>query len=293
MSIRASGVLRTWLLPVLVGCGLQGISNEALVVDTAFEPDEVCVSLDMPEEAPDCDCGSYMPLCVGARWDYLEPDTSDGTVPWKQQKIVGYGDPGAAEYGKSGYSAFYYERYSVDNTKTSWITAAEGEVCWQFDHRYDPEGSLTKTRIYDPARLRIDLRRILPGDSWRERFTETVYENGEINSVQFDLVWTVSTMEHLSAQVAGYQIDYQDLLCQERIGVGPTSKEDPEHKLFCFVQGIGKVYEWDFGKKEEFLVGYEIPGCSATLPDVPQRLEWTFDPSPWQQGLLGPAKPAP
>ncbi|MBI1944504.1 MAG: hypothetical protein HYS27_02340 [Deltaproteobacteria bacterium] len=87
------------------------------------------------EISPACDCDSFLPMCVGARWQYDEFDIASGELlDSKTQAVTGFGDPGEPLYQKSGFNAYNVCRTSDDSLKLAWQTI-DGERAASHVHR--------------------------------------------------------------------------------------------------------------------------------------------------------------
>ncbi|OGQ16885.1 MAG: hypothetical protein A2138_12100 [Deltaproteobacteria bacterium RBG_16_71_12] len=251
--------------------------------------DDVCVRGDRCPEceveqsgldaSPPCDCDSFLPMCVGARWDYdeFEPST-EAPLGSKTQVLIDFKDPGDPSFDKTSFEAFVSCRTSDDSLRTAWQTVEGARTLWQMDQWFGLERTLTKTAYYVPSRLRLDESRATPGDAWTE--SNTLYtivapgidaqpcndgnppapladvEGGYQCATELEQ-WSVLSLAEATtygADLAGYQP--QDVLCH--------AVERGEVKIYCFARGVGKFFELEVGAKRELLVDHYVPGCGPS-----------------------------
>lgn len=230
------------------------------------------------DASPACDCDSFQPMCVGARWDYDEFDpVTNELAGSKTHVITNFGDPGEPLFNKSGFDAFAFCRSSADSLKEAWQTVDGPRTAWQMHRWLGGNRESLRTAYYLPERLRLDQGRTTPGEAWTETYTwVTILEtsrdpepcnDGSLATPLTDVTdgfecaddaeqWRVLSLteaEAYGADLTGRAP--QDVLCH--LVHGSTAK------VFCFVRGVGKLFELEMSAKREQLVSYDIPGCGA------------------------------
>ena len=230
-------------VPGLKMSGDAGVSPDADVMDPA------------KPNGPPCNCDSFFPFCVGARWQYhvctnampptcdLEPkmwtvaDHSTDTVP----------------------PAFLLTRLTDANPSRKWLTLANGRLLWRRDEAFSHTWNLKSISSYDPEKLRLDENFVVPGVSWMALpYNELFALHGEdlTPTVEtHDDSWEVTTVEEVMPDLRRRGApekrfdDFGEILCHHRVDQvrGGSTRE----ATYCFAKHIGKIFESNFGSKVE------------------------------------------
>lgn len=256
--------------------GYRCCSGTCIAADRCTE----CVVNDAARDAsPACDCDSFQPMCVGARWVYEEFDLStEAFLDEKTHVITDFADPRDPMFDKSGFNAFEFCRKSDDSLKSAWQTVDGARTVWQMHRWFGPSRQLTRTAYYLPSRLRLDQSRPESSPPWTETYTWVTIvvppNDAELcndNSVPTPLTevangyqctgdteqWNVLSFD--AAEARGVEMggrDPLDVLCH--------AVDGSNMKIFCFARGVGKFFELDVSVKREQLVSYDVPGCDAS-----------------------------
>jgi hypothetical protein len=237
-----------------------------------------CISPDVddtgqPMEArrgPPCICADHFPLCVGATWSYLDTIALNTPVPiprtknWAIVDFASIGDPAPTmldeRFGKTSIQAFMQVRDTSGDRSQRWITReADGSIYWHKDQWFDSHWQPSRMTYYMPRRLRIDpTEKAWP--SIYEQF-DFVPDKDAVQTPHRDEWRRVPFPVGGSMTEAGKKIGerYRDkgMVCHERNSGTATPT------VFCFVPGVGKVYELTPDTEEEVLETATIPGCPS------------------------------
>lgn len=231
-------------------------------------PRRGCASpdLDAPPAPPEpgCECGSYLPLCVGTGWTYAE--TGSNNVPSiKTALIQDYGRIDDPAHGKTEVTAFLQFRTLANGISRRWIRI-EGQpggrrIYWEKDQFFDIQGRLTQTTYYVPNKLRLDETRTRAGEAWPQEFQEFVVRPGvpPAPPVTYSEQWEVVAAEE---QPDYPKLTFPSALCQRRSGMDSNGVK-LSVQTYCFARGFGKTYERTVGGDLEILVNAEVPVCGS------------------------------
>lgn len=222
-----------------------------------------------------CRCNDPFPICVGASWRYLVLSNGRAPVP-KRWFIVDHGPIGDSapsehdlRYGKADLLAYLQVNDEKDARRRRWISRDEnGDIRWQKDELVDSAGAVTTRRYYSPGRLRF-LRRPPTTLTWDSEFTEITVNAmtgvalaPQERKEQWALVSPPAATEP-EAREALDKWAKRGLTCQQRTSMDANGQTST---IFCFVEGVGKVYEVTPRVEEELLVDWDVPGCPKVVP---------------------------
>jgi hypothetical protein len=270
-QLMVSRNLRVKFLPgevreVKVDLDLECLGVICPSTDTCV-PQRGCVDPDLDAPVPTtntpCDCDSYFPLCVGATWTYAQtgPNNLDGVKTWLIQAEAAIG----GEYGKAGLHGFVQFRQLDGGVARRWLrvdgTPGDQRVFWEKDEFFSNTGSLAQTTYYVPNKLRFDDSHRLLNQPWPLMYQQIDLRPGVPNpdALAFDEKWEVVPAE---TQVNFPKLTFKEALCQRRSATDSNGFTWPA-QTYCFVKGVGKVYERTAGGDEEILVSYAVPRCGS------------------------------
>jgi hypothetical protein len=214
---------------------------------------------------PGCDCGSHFPFCVGSRWVYRVCDlVNNNACNPKTWSIVDYGKVPDMQFDKSQRDTFVQIRQSAVDRSRRWLTRTPTLLLWERDEWFDAAWQPTTTRYYVPSKLRMDEspEHTRPGAKWTLNYTEHNARPGmpPDNGVAHVDAWEVISHEELPNFPAEYRA--REPLCQRRVD---RAGEAVRVANFCFVKGVGKVYELSPNLEEETLIEYDVRGCGKSM----------------------------
>lgn len=190
---------------------------------------------------------ALLPLSVGARWTYRVTDAASGASADKVS-VVEAEEPVP---GREAVTAFRVRTEKLRGVSVSWQAVVDGRVVRFREESYDAAGVKTHEEIYEPAKLRIDLRaeRLAPGARWQETFLETSTDfPGGTTTLEKVQNWEVVAVgETIVASGRAY----------ETIRLRRWGELGQSDKTYWFARGVGKVREE--GGQTEVLLGYSIP----------------------------------
>ncbi len=213
---------------------------------------------------PPCDCNSYFPICVGARWEYrvCPPPRNDcQTKTWHISDWAKIGDSDDdRKWGVAGLDAFVQVRILRTDRSRRWLTSdAEGRrLQWQKDLYYGwPNWEVKTTFFYRPNKLRIDARHVMIGEPWQEMYEEIAVKDATEPLVKHTDEWEVVPVP--MDYPPEFLLPLGQPLCHRRRDDNGFATNVA---TFCFVRGIGKVFEDTANVGfERLLPDYSIPGC--------------------------------
>jgi hypothetical protein len=129
---------------------------------------------------------------------------------------------------------------------------------------------------FDPLRIRLDETYVTPGQTWSRAFAEQRYEPVAPGSSEYVHAgatawideWSVVPLDSVLADpVVKYpRARFPEALCHRRVTRAADAASSVD-RTFCYVRGVGKVYERTLATGEqEVLAEAEIPGCPAPAP---------------------------
>ncbi len=235
------------------------------------EPARGCVAVDrrLPnpgDSGPPCDCNSYFPLCRGGLWTYRQRDLSTN-IPIKKvvaiQEYAVMTDAGHGhDHGKQDKKGFVQFRLREGGLSRRWLSssgpAGAGRISYEKDEHFTADWRRTSTSYFVPQRARLDEAHTAVGDLWTVEYDEFVYRDGESKPATWKRTDEWSVVD--AAELRGLPKQWSHALCQRRLGL-ETEEGAVVEQIYCFVRGIGKVYEYAPGDDEDVLTSYRIPGC--------------------------------
>lgn len=206
---------------------------------------------------PPCDCNSLFPMCVGTSWTYSITDARTGAVTLKTLSITDWRDPDRPEYGLSGFKAFRQRRVTPIDSKDSWLARSDDglRTNWLFDEWFDIDGRTTRVMVYSPSKLRLDERPeyVNAGAMWHESYQERRIQMMGETILDHEVDWTTPAPQDHDGFAAS--------ICEHKLDV-TTPDDGPVDATYCFVRGVGKVWELTLLAGEENLSDWTVPGCS-------------------------------
>lgn len=191
-----------------------------------------------PQQPLECGfSGELLPYQVGYNWTYRVTDLTNSQRKVKQQRLdrtVNHAD----------YGEVIVQITEKSKGTTESFLRREGDQIRRYEQRdYDAAGTLVRTTIYDPYRLRIDEGLSL-NEQYVDSYTKRVIEPGQPEtSVDITDVW------ELTGQDVPCETETTALTCaefhRERTAGGVAVKD------FLFASGVGKVIENGTNQVEE------------------------------------------
>lgn len=225
---------------------------------------------------PPCDCTkSYFPLCVRAWWTY---DVYQGSNPTPSTKAwsfpyhgeVGDPDPRFDLEHKPAFLQFKIDELDVTRR---WVAHDQGKFYWLKDETVGSMGQTLGRSYYAPPKLRLDEALAegasLPPVVYSELREPAPTETRAAVTITTTDTWTSVTAPYVAGLVPGnashFPREWQEVArCHLRHSVAELTKNTFD-RYFCFVKGIGKVYELTTGAiEEEVLREYYLPGAPGT-----------------------------
>lgn len=232
-----------------------------------------------------CNCFHLLPQCVGAWWAYDEFSNGVRVTTYKKQAYAAYGPVGDPRHDKQDVRAFLQVRPSVLDFSQKWLSSFErGDrtTYWEKEVQFNKQLALRSTTYHVPRKIRLAEGLTAAADApFEERYAEIQYlEDGTSVIVENLDKWSVMPTEDvLRLSGSNFPMKYTrgNVICHHKVGspvkvTPPEKKGDyPEtDKIFCYVRGVGKVYEASLKSKmaEEVLADYDYPGKCAPV-EVP------------------------
>jgi len=234
-------------------------------------------------EGPPCNCFSLFPACVGARWAYDELREGVKVEQFKQWSFATYTQIGDPRHGKQSTKAFLQVRPSALDFSHKWISSREKPhrvLFWEKEDQFTRDLVPRLTTFFVPAKVRLNEGLdAAAGNPQEERYQQfdSLPDGVEVRIDCLDLWNVISLDEVKTLPKSNFPDRYAraNVVCHRRVGtvlgVHPPEMGDmykESDKIFCFVRGVGKVYERSFkpAASEEVLVDFNNPGRCA-LPE--------------------------
>lgn len=181
-------------------------------------------------------------------------------------------------------TAFQQARESEIENSKRWITADEtGRIYYRFYEVYDARWKALFWKVFEPGRLRVidGPEGRVPGRLPEQKMTEQTINADGMAGAKNTLMerWSVVSVTELKAMyedAAKYfpaRFDLPSTICQRRESV-TMDPSKASHQTYCYVPGVGKVFEIELGNEIERLLAYEhdcdgagpAAGASGTSP---------------------------
>jgi len=233
-----------------------------------------------PFKGKDCACDSYFPICVGAFWAYdvFDVNSIRSDKTWAFPFYGALNDTRHGLLGKKGYLQF---RTSFTDFARRWV-GVDGEtgqqsIWWLKDEWFDTNEKLTRLTYFNERKLRFDDSHQDPAaPGWSSDFTQFDYPSPDAPAppgITYKDGWRVVTPDFVmrkpqSLPPSRFPIEFlSSALCHERTTSLPDGSQAVT-KYFCFVKGIGKVYELTPSPREEEVLrkgpgSFNVPNCSS------------------------------
>lgn len=245
-----------------------------------------CETASFPHQAandgPPCNCFSLFPICVGANWAYDELRDGVKVSSYKQWSIASFAEVGDSRHDKQATKAFLQVRPSALDFSHKWISSREkGErmLFWEKEDQFTPDLEPRNTTFFVPRKIRINEGLAAPRERpEEERYQQIEYLPGRTEPVVVECLdlWNVIPVEEVrSMPSSNFPERFAKAICHRRLGT-VLSVHPPElramygdtEKIFCYVRGVGKVYERSVSpiRAEEVLEHFSNPGkCPSPL----------------------------
>jgi hypothetical protein len=234
------------------------------------QPMRGCVPVDGRSEAdqgPTCDCNSYFPVCRGASWTYEQRSLARNIPTTKAAAVQAYAPMDDNAHAKVGVKAFLQFRLVDGGLSRRWLTtqgpSGAATLSYEKDEWFDADWGKVLTTYYVPRRVRLDETHVQVGDSWTVGYQQFDYRR---DGIVIEGGWTRADEWSVVAapEQARLPAKWSHTLCQRR--VGQEIDQAVADQIYCFVRGVGKVYEITAGHDEDSLTAYRIPGCGEMTP---------------------------
>jgi hypothetical protein len=227
---------------------------------------------------PPCDCAnSYFPLCVRAWWTYDVYQGNNTTPSTKAWSFPYHGVVGDPMFGLENKPAFLQFKIDQLDVTRRWVArdlvSGSWKLYWLKDETVGSMGQTLGRSYYNSPRLRFDEGLVegvtLPALMYDEIRHPAPGETRPIVPITTTDTWTWVSAPDVVRLVPGdrshFPKQWRDVArCQLRHSVDAATKNTFD-RYFCFVKGIGKVYELTTGAiEEEVLREYYLPGAPGT-----------------------------
>jgi hypothetical protein len=229
--------------------------------------------------SPTCDCGSYFPFCLHARWNYdLHQDATGARPTGKTWYIADHQTVTDATCEMDAVPAYLMVVQGINDTSGKWLNVDQRDgkqrIWWLKEDWVDAELDPASTICYQPRKLRVDEGRTAFEETWTERYTRSEFELGspdpqiEEHEDRWQVVTVDQVIQAARPRVSRFPIRYRDsdVLCHYR---EDRTGNRLEKKYYCFARNIGKIYEFDAGANEQEVLreDYHVPGCPIRPQD--------------------------
>lgn len=237
-------------------------------------------------DGPACNCFSLFPICVGARWAYDELRNGN-RIPYKQWSFASFGPIQDPLHEKQEVQAFLQVRPSELDFSHKWVSARQRPhrvFYWEKEDQFNKDLEPRVTTYFVDRKIRLN-EGLLPGRPEVERYVQFDYDH-QLNvqvKIENEDTWDVVPVEevrNLPSSAFPERFARARVVCHRRTG-RPVEVTPPERsmdyqeteKIFCFVAGVGKVYERTLRprpeeNRQEVLVDYRIPGNCPPPPEL-------------------------
>jgi hypothetical protein len=231
-----------------------------------------------PRNGPPCDCNSFFPVCLGSWWVYRVYDPTTKKEYERSWIIAGWGklidESSTPErdkmFSKEAVEGFILVRLSpIENMRRWGERRPDGTIVW---HKYESfDGNkLFDLRYFLPEKLRINENYQRVGDTWPEAYKEfPIRSDGTLLPIlEHDDTWEVVSFADTKVKPS-FPFDYMTGLCHKKMYREKPAGGDPKDGVsgmstYCFVRGVGKVYENEPNVEIETLDRYHVEGCSES-----------------------------
>lgn len=243
VSARRGDVLPALMIATLASiaaCSASPSAGTPPPADAAVSGDTRTAPAD---SGPPANLGRYIPLTVGAVWNWRGSDTLTGLSGSTSSKIEAFETLTGI---KAGVHAYRVRSTTLTGSTVNWQEDTGTATVRHREQFLDAAGAIMTDHYYLPSKLRLDesAAHTSLGATWTELYTDQVTVSGSVS-----VAWTVEAVDEAVTVPAG-TFKCLRVHAVETGGAGYDSH-------FWYARGVGKIKET--GTEVRDLTSYTIP----------------------------------